>query len=78
MAVELAPNPIRVNSIYPTFINLPMTENFFNSEEFQQETLTKIPLGHVGYVEDIKGAVIYLTSDTSRLFTGSSHKADGG
>lgn len=65
MAVELAPNAIRVNIIYPTFIKTPMSENFINSEEFQQETLTKIPLGHVGYVEDIMGAVIYLAPDTS-------------
>jgi len=78
MAVELAPNAIRVNSICPTFIKTPMTENFFNSEEFKQETLTKIPLGHVGTVEDIMGAVIYLASNASRLVTGSSHKVDGG
>lgn len=75
MAVELAPNPIRVDSIYPTFINLPMIENFFNSEEFQQETLTKIPLGNVGVVEYIMGAV---ASDASRLVTASSQKVDGG
>jgi len=78
MSVELAPNAIRVNSICPTFIKTPMTEAFFNSETFQKETLTKIPLGHVGDVEDIMGAVIYLASDASRLVTGSSHKVDGG
>jgi NAD(P)-dependent dehydrogenase (short-subunit alcohol dehydrogenase family) len=78
MAVELAPNGIRVNSICPTFIKTPMTEAFFDSESFQKDTLTKIPLGHVGVVEDIMGAVIYLASDASRLVTGSSHKVDGG
>jgi len=78
MAVELAPNGIRVNSICPTFIKTPMTELFFDSEAFQKETLTKIPLGHVGDVEDIMGAIIYLASGASRLVTGSSHKVDGG
>ena len=52
-----------------------MTENFFNSEEFQQETLTKIPLGNVGVVEYIMGAV---ASDASRLVTACSQKVDGG
>lgn len=78
MAVELAPNAIRVNSICPTFIKTPMTELFFDSEDFQKETLTKIPLGHVGEVEDIMGVIIYLASNASRLVTGSSHKVDGG
>lgn len=78
MAVELAADGIRVNTICPTFIKTPMTEPFFASDTFQQETLTKIPLGYVGDVEDIMGAVIYLASDASRMVTGSSMKVDGG
>ncbi|WP_281254946.1 SDR family oxidoreductase [Oceanimonas doudoroffii] len=34
--------------------------------------------GRVGTVEDIMGAVIYLSSDASALVTGSSLKVDGG
>jgi NAD(P)-dependent dehydrogenase (short-subunit alcohol dehydrogenase family) len=78
MAVELAPKKIRVNTICPTFISTPMTQPFFESESFQQEVLTKIPLGIVGDVSDIMGAVVYLASDASRLVTGSSLKVDGG
>ncbi|UTW12004.1 SDR family NAD(P)-dependent oxidoreductase [Marinobacterium rhizophilum] len=78
MAVELAADGIRVNTICPTFIKTPMTEPFFTSDSFKQDTLTKIPLGHVGDVEDIMGAVIYLASDASRMVTGSSMKVDGG
>lgn len=78
MAVELAADGIRVNTLCPTFIKTPMTEPFFASEAFQRDTLTKIPLGYVGDVEDIMGAVIYLASDASRLVTGSSLKVDGG
>ncbi|NHI02116.1 SDR family NAD(P)-dependent oxidoreductase [Oceanimonas sp. MB9] len=78
MAVELAPHAIRVNSLCPTFIKTPMTEPFFASRAFQEDTLTKIPLGRVGTVEDIMGAVIYLASDASALVTGSSLKVDGG
>lgn len=78
MAIELAPWKIRVNTLCPTFISTPMTQPFFESESFKQDVLTKIPLGIVGDVSDLMGAVVYLASDASRLVTGSSLKVDGG
>lgn len=71
MAVELAPQGIRVNSLCPTYIQTPMTEPFFASRSFQKDTLTQIPLGRVGHVEDIMGTVLYLASDASGLVTGA-------
>ncbi|WP_116472985.1 SDR family NAD(P)-dependent oxidoreductase [Zobellella maritima] len=78
MAVELAPQGIRVNTLCPTFISTPMTQPFFESESFQKDVLSKIPLGMVGDVSDLMGAIVYLASDASRLVTGSSLKVDGG
>ena len=48
------------------------------NQEFMQEILSRIPLGHVGQPEDVAGAVLYLASDASRLVSGSSIKVDGG
>ena len=48
MAVELAPNKIRVNSIGPTFILTPMTRPFFENQAFKEDTLSRIPLGELG------------------------------
>lgn len=78
MALDLAPHGIRVNTVCPTFIETPMTRPFFADPAFVGETLAKIPLGRIGQVEDVVGAVIYLASDASRLVTGSALKVDGG
>ena len=48
MAVELAPQQIRVNSLCPTFIRTPMTETFFSDKTFLNWTLDQIPLGRIG------------------------------
>lgn len=78
MAVELAPQGIRVNSVAPTFIETPMTKPFFEDDAFKASVLKQIPLGHVGQIEDVTGAVIYLASSASRMVTGSCLKVDGG
>ncbi len=78
MALDLAPHRIRVNSVCPTFIETPMTRPFFADPTFLAETLEKIPLGRLGQVDDVVGAVVYLASDASGLVTGSALKVDGG
>lgn len=78
MAVELASNGIRVNSIAPTFIETPMTKPFFENADFKNSVLEQIPLGHIGQINDVAGAVVYLASDASRMVTGSCLKVDGG
>jgi len=78
MAVDLAPHGIRVNSIAPTFIETPMTRNSLEDPEFKNYILEQIPLGHLGQVEDVAGAIVYLASPASRMVTGSCLKVDGG
>ncbi len=78
MAVELALHGIRVNSVAPTFIETPMTKPFFQDDAFKQSVLNQIPLGYIGQIEDVTGAVVYLASPAARLVTGSCLKVDGG
>lgn len=78
MAIELGPHGIRVNTICPTFIETPLTEPFFRDGGFRDQVLSKIKLGRIGRLEDVMGAVIYLTSDASALVTGSALRVDGG
>jgi NAD(P)-dependent dehydrogenase (short-subunit alcohol dehydrogenase family) len=78
LAVELAPHGIRVNSIAPTFIETAMTRPYFEVPGFLDQVLGKIPLGRLGQVEDIMGAVAYLAGDAAALVTGTSLVVDGG
>lgn len=77
-AVELAPHSIRVNTVAPTYLLTPMTEPFLADDAFRERTLERIPLGRVGEVGDVTGAVVYLASDASALVTGASIRVDGG
>ena len=78
MALDLAEDGIRVNTLCPTFIETPMTRPFFDDPSFATDTLGRIPLGRVGQVTDLTGAIIYLASEASALMTGSSLVVDGG
>jgi NAD(P)-dependent dehydrogenase (short-subunit alcohol dehydrogenase family) len=78
MAVELAPHNVRVNSVAPTFVETPMTKPFLEDESIREDTLSRIPLGRLGRVEDVTGAVVFLASPTAGLITGTSLLVDGG
>lgn len=78
MAIDLAPEGIRVNTLCPTFIETPMTKPFFENAAFKESVLSKIKLGRLGTVEDLMGAIVFLASDASSLMTGSSLVMDGG
>ena len=78
LGVELAQHRIRVNSIGPTFIETPMTKPFFENQAFREDTLNRIALGHLGQIEDIMGAVVFLCSPAAAMITGASLLIDGG
>lgn len=78
MAIEWAPHAIRVNTICPTFIRTPLTEQTFANPERVEWIKSKIKLGRVGEVEDIMGAVVFLASDAAALITGTHLVVDGG
>ncbi|NTF46103.1 3-oxoacyl-ACP reductase [Rhizobium sp. AC27/96] len=78
MAIEWGPKGIRVNTICPTFIRTPLTEQTFSQPERVQWITEKIKLGRVGRVEDIMAAVTYLAGGASAMVTGTALMVDGG
>jgi NAD(P)-dependent dehydrogenase (short-subunit alcohol dehydrogenase family) len=77
-AVELGPHRVRVNAVAPTFVETPMTAPFLADAGFRADVERRIPLGRLGRVDDVTGAVVYLASDAAALVTGTSLLVDGG
>ncbi|MGH3086605.1 MAG: SDR family NAD(P)-dependent oxidoreductase [Rubrobacteraceae bacterium] len=78
MAIELAPRGVRVNSLAPTFVDTPLTKPMFEDEEFLNDTLSRIPMGRLGRLQDVMGAVVFLASPAAAMVTGASLLVDGG
>jgi NAD(P)-dependent dehydrogenase (short-subunit alcohol dehydrogenase family) len=80
LAVEFAPQGIRVNSISPGAINTPMNARIVAE---QGEQLLKIwnhmhPLGRIGEPNEVAAAAVFLASDEASFITGVDLKVDGG
>jgi NAD(P)-dependent dehydrogenase (short-subunit alcohol dehydrogenase family) len=78
MAVELAPENIRVNSIGPTFSATPMVQRIVDTPEKRDFVLSRIPMGRLATLEDVANAAIYLASSESAMVTGTHLLVDGG
>ena len=78
MAIDLAKNNIRVNTVCPTFVITPMTKKFLKSKKFKNDTLKKIPMGKFAELSDVATTVAFLASDSSKMITGTSVLVDGG
>lgn len=78
LAIELADQGIRVNTICPTFVDTPLVRSIVDTPEKQQYLVSRIPMGHMAKVEDIVGAALYLASPAARMVTGTALKVDGG
>ena len=78
MALELAPNQIRVNTVAPGLIDTPMTLAVTTDEERRQRRIEAIPLNRLGEPSDIAEAALFLLSDQSSYITGQILHPDGG
>jgi 3-oxoacyl-[acyl-carrier protein] reductase len=76
LAQELASRGITVNAVAPGFIDTDMTRGL--SDEQRAALLTRVPLGHLGTVEDIAAAVLFLVSPQAGYITGETLHVNGG
>ena len=78
MAVELAPEGIRVNSVAPTFVETPLTKPMLEDKEFKNFVMSMIPMQQLATVDDVVNSVVFLASSKSSMITGHSLRVDGG
>ena len=75
-ALEFAPHGITVNAVLPGNIVVESSADFTAE---QVATMNEaIPLGHMGHVEDIAHAALFLASKEAAYITGQTIVVDGG
>lgn len=80
MAIELAPDRIRVNAVCPGPGDTPMLATFVGGDTAAHRAafLSTIPLGRLCAPDDVANAMVYLASDEAAFVTGAVLEVDGG
>jgi len=80
MAVELAPDRIRVNCLCPVAGETAMLADFMGADtpENRAKFKASIPIGRLSTPTDIANAALYLVSDEAEFITGVAFEVDGG
>jgi len=79
LALEYAPQRIRVNAVAPGVVRTPMVMNSSMGEALSLHGYTRLtPLGRLGEPEDIARAVVFLASEEASWITGATLPVDGG
>ena len=80
MAVELAPQRIRVNALCPVAGETPLLAHFLGGDtpENRARFVGSVPLGRLSTPEDVAQAALWLASDEAAFITGVALEVDGG
>jgi NAD(P)-dependent dehydrogenase (short-subunit alcohol dehydrogenase family) len=76
MALDYAPNKVRVNCLCPGFVNTPLLSSL--PPERRARLTALHPLGRLGEPEDIAHVALFLMSDQASWITGQAIAVDGG
>ncbi len=80
MAVELAPDRIRVNALAPVAGETPLLATFMGEDTPERRAAFRatIPWGRLSTPADIANAALFLCSDEAEMVTGTVLEVDGG
>lgn len=81
LAAEWADRGIRVNSISPGYTYTNLVDELVSTPEGKAKMdawLGMIPMGKLGQVTDLQGAVVFMASEVSDMMTGADLVIDGG
>lgn len=81
LAAEWATRGIRVNCISPGYMRTKLVDDLLQTPEGQSmypQWMKMTPMGRIGEVTDLQGAVVFMASDASDFMTGHDMIVDGG
>jgi enoyl-[acyl-carrier protein] reductase III len=78
LAVELAPNGVRVNGVSAGVVETEALKHFPNREEMIEHSTKRTPVGRLVEPEDVAGAVEFLCSPDAKMVCGQTLIVDGG
>ena len=78
MAIELAPQGIRVNALCPGKIETPLQGEAEDPSYTRRFLRERVPLGRSGTPEEVAAAYAFLASDEASFITGTLLVIDGG
>ncbi len=79
LAVELAPDKIRVVAIAPVATDTPLLPTFLGpAPGMREKFIATVPLGRLATAQDIADAALFLASGDAKFLTGNIMEVDGG
>ncbi|CAL4913747.1 unnamed protein product [Urochloa decumbens] len=78
LACEWARDNIRANSVGPWYIRTSLTEKLLENKAFEEQVVSRTPLGRVGEPGEISALVAFLCMPGSTYITGQTISVDGG
>lgn len=78
LAVEWAPDGIRVNAVAPWYIKTPLATPVLTNPEKLSGILKRTPMNRIGEPEEVASVVSFLSMPASGYVTGQTISVDGG
>lgn len=78
LAVEWAPERIRVNAVAPTYVRTPFIQPLLEQPELMAQIEAMTPLGRLAEPEEVAQSIVFLASPAAAMITGHTLPVDGG
>ena len=78
LAVEWAPDNIRVNAVAPWYTKTPLVQHLLDDQDYMKEIIERTPLRRVAEPEEVAAPIVFLCMQAASYITGQCLTVDGG